>query len=69
MLPRLAELINVGKNMNVQIGQSAATSKGLVGSIVEVYNNYSRVLLITDINSKIPVRVGKKNIKEIFKIA
>ena len=59
-------LINVGKNMNVQIGQSAATSKGLVGSIVEVYDNYSRVLLITDINSKIPVRVGKKNIKAIL---
>ena len=32
----------------------------------EVYDNYSRVLLISDINSKIPVRVGKNNKKAII---
>ena len=59
-------IVNVGKNKNIQIGQAAATSKGLVGSVIEVFENYSRILLITDINSKIPVRVGKKKIKAIL---
>ena len=62
---RKSIIINVGRNMDIQIGQAATTSKGLAGSIVEVYDYYSRVLLITDINSKIPVRIGKKNIKAI----
>ena len=59
-------IINVGKNMGVQVGQAATTSKGLIGSIVEVYDNYSRVLLITDINSKIPVSISEKNKKAIL---
>lgn len=58
-------IINVGLTSNIQEGQAAITAKGLVGSVVEVYDNYSRVLLITDINSKIPVRIGEKNIKGI----
>ena len=44
----------------------ALTSKGLIGSVFEVYEKYSRVLLISDINSKIPVRVGENNIKAII---
>ena len=59
-------IVNVGKNKNIQIGQAAATSKGLVGSVIEVFENYSRILLITDINSKIPVRVGTNNIKAVL---
>ena len=58
-------IINVGSTSNIQKGQAAITAKGLVGSVVEVYDNYSRVLLITDINSKIPVRIGEQNIKAI----
>ena len=59
-------IINAGKNMDIQKGDAALTSKGLIGSIVDVYEKYSRVLLITDINSKIPVRVGKNNKKAII---
>ena len=59
-------VITAGKNMNIQKGDAALTSKGLIGRVIEVYKKYSRVLLINDINSKIPVRVGKQNVKAII---
>ena len=59
-------IISAGKNMNIRKGDAALTYKGLIGSVIEVYENYSRVLLISDINSRIPVRVGEKNIKAII---
>ena len=59
-------IINAGKNMNFSKGDTALTNKGLIGSVIEVYDKYSRVLLINDINSKIPVRVGKNNKKAII---
>ena len=58
-------IINGGNNMYIRKGDSALTSKGLVGSVIDVHDKYSRVLLITDINSKIPVRIGKNNKKAI----
>ena len=45
--------------MYIRKGDAALTSKGLIGSVIDVHDKYSRVLLITDINSKIPVRIGK----------
>ena len=59
-------IINAGRNMDIRKGDAALTSKGLIGSVFEVYEKYSRVLLISDINSKIPVRVGENNIKAII---
>ena len=59
-------IINAGENMNISKGDSALTNKGLIGSVIEVYDKYSRILLINDINSKIPVRVGKNNKKAII---
>ena len=59
-------IVNAGKNNNINKGDTALTSKGLIGSVIEVYDNHSRVLLLNDINSKIPVRVGKKNKKAII---
>ena len=58
-------IINGGKNMHIRKGDAALTSKGLIGSVIDVHDKYSRVLLITDINSKIPVRIGKNNKKAI----
>ena len=56
----------INRNFDIRKGDAALTSKGLIGSVFEVYEKYSRVLLISDINSKIPVRVGKNNIKAII---
>jgi len=59
-------IINAGENMGIRKGDAALTNKGLIGSVIEVYEKYSRVLLINDINSRIPVRIGEKNIKAII---
>ena len=59
-------IVNAGNNMNIKKGDAALTSKGLIGSVIDVYDTYSRILLITDINSKIPVRIGEKNVKAII---
>lgn len=59
-------IVNAGENMNIKIGDAAFTSKGLIGSVIEVYEKFSRILLISDINSKIPVRIGENNVKAII---
>lgn len=52
-------LVAVGKGAGVAKGQAALTGSGLAGRVVEVGDKISRILLITDINSRIPVAVGK----------
>ena len=47
--------INVGKRNGVKLGNAVVNNWGMVGRIVQLGNNVSRVLLITDINSQIPV--------------
>ncbi len=51
-------LVNAGRNDGVARGQAALTGEGLAGRVVSVGNKASRVLLVTDINSRIPVVVG-----------
>lgn len=50
-------LINAGVNHGVKKGQAALTGDGLAGRVAEVGRTSARVLLITDINSRIPVVV------------
>lgn len=51
-------LINVGLNDGVKKGFPVILSgKALLGRVVEVYPNYSRVMLITDKNNKIDVEI------------
>jgi rod shape-determining protein MreC len=47
-------IILAGKNHGVKKGQPVINHQGLVGRIIEVGDKTSRVLLVTDINSKIP---------------
>ena len=49
-------LINVGSKNGARLGQAVMSSFALVGVLVEVADEYSRVLLITDLNSQIPVK-------------
>lgn len=51
-------LVNAGRRDGVDKGQAALTSAGLAGRVVEVGQRSARVLLVTDINSRIPVLVG-----------
>jgi rod shape-determining protein MreC len=51
-------LVSVGVAEGVEQGQAALTGDGLAGRVAEVGNNTSRVLLVTDMNSRIPILVG-----------
>lgn len=51
-------LVNAGLRDGVAKGQAAITSAGLAGRAAEVGQRSARVLLVTDINSRIPVLVG-----------
>jgi rod shape-determining protein MreC len=50
-------LVNVGSGQGVRRGMAAVTGTGFVGVVVEVGERHSRVLLMTDLNSQIPVVV------------
>ncbi len=54
-------LINAGRKDGVKIGQPAISSLGLVGYVINVSLNSSRILLIIDINSMIPVYLTESN--------
>ena len=48
-------IINVGSNKNIKNGMAALDGKNFIGRIVDVNFFSSRVLLVSDLNSKIPV--------------
>lgn len=50
-------IVNAGAREGVRKGQAAATGEGLIGRIASVGQRSSRLLLITDLNSRIPVFV------------
>ena len=51
-------LIDAGMRRGVAVGQAVVDAQGLVGRIVAVGSFSARVLLITDLNAKIPVLVA-----------
>jgi len=53
-----AVVINAGAREGVKRGQAALTGSGLAGRVTQVGQRSARVLLVTDINSRIPVFVG-----------
>jgi rod shape-determining protein MreC len=59
-------LINAGSVDHVARGQAAITGEGLVGRLTEVGDRASRVLLITDLNSRIPVTVEGTHVPAIL---
>jgi rod shape-determining protein MreC len=50
-----ALLVSTGPNHSVTRGEIALDERGLVGRVTEVGSRSARVLLITDLNSRIPV--------------
>jgi rod shape-determining protein MreC len=48
-------VVSVGRIEGVDRGQPVLSSYGLVGRVVEVGEHYARILLLTDLNSRIPV--------------
>ncbi|UXN34275.1 rod shape-determining protein MreC [Avibacterium paragallinarum] len=58
-------VINKGENDGVYIGQAVIDEKGVVGQIISVGANTSRVLLLTDITHSIPVQVLRNDVRTI----
>ncbi|MDF1791461.1 MAG: rod shape-determining protein MreC [Thalassobaculaceae bacterium] len=52
-------MITAGRRQGVSLGNAAVSGEGLVGGVVEVGEEYSRVLLITDLNSQIPIVIER----------
>lgn len=50
-------LAGAGQNDGVRKGQPVISGEGLVGRVVEAGNNSSRILLLTDYNSRVPVMI------------
>ncbi len=48
-------VVTAGKTDGVREGMAAMTGEGLIGRVIEVGDWSSRILLITDLNSRIPV--------------
>ena len=59
-------IINAGTRDGVDMGQAGMTGYGLVGRIAGVGSRSARLLLITDINSRIPVLVGIDRVRAIM---
>ncbi|HET6390988.1 rod shape-determining protein MreC [Hyphomicrobium sp.] len=58
--------IDAGRKRNVKEGYPVINGDGLVGRIVDVAPAVSRVLLATDLNSRIPVRIGPNAVRGIL---
>ncbi len=59
-------LVTAGGRDGVAKGQAVMTAEGLVGRVTQAGYRSARVLLITDINSRIPVRVGEAGDRAIL---
>jgi rod shape-determining protein MreC len=59
-------IINKGSKDNVKLGMAVLDEKYLIGKVVEVNYTTSRVLLLSDINSKIPVNIEPGGIQSIL---
>lgn len=55
-----------GDSDKVKKGQVVLSDRGVVGRVDRVGNMYSKILLITDINSRIPVMVEKNRVRGIL---
>ena len=59
-------IVNKGSKDSVKLGMAVLDGNYLVGKIVEVNYSTSRALIISDLNSKIPVSIEPGNIQSIL---
>ena len=59
-------IVNKGSKDRVKLGMAVLDGSYLVGKIVEVNYSTSRALLVSDLNSKIPVGIEPGNIQSIL---
>jgi rod shape-determining protein MreC len=59
-------LVNAGTQAGVEKGDAVVNGDGLIGRIAETGRQSGRVLLITDLNSRVPVVIEKTRIRAIL---
>ncbi len=59
-------LINAGARAGIAKGQAVVTGEGLVGRISGVGSRSARILLITDLNSRIPVAIEPSRARAVL---
>ena len=59
-------IINKGSKDNIKIGTNVYDQSYLVGRVIEVNYKTSRVLLMSDLNSNVPVTIAPQNIQAII---
>ena len=50
-------IVNAVRNDGIQVGQAVTSADGILGRVIEVCSRSARVLLLTDLNSRVPVMV------------
>ncbi len=60
-------IINVGLNDGVEKGQVVVNENGLVGRVLETFEKASRILLLTDYASRVPVKILGANLRGIVR--
>jgi rod shape-determining protein MreC len=59
-------VVDAGRENGVSRGQAAITGEGLIGRVAEVGNRAARILLITDLNSRVPVVVEGSRLRAVL---
>jgi rod shape-determining protein MreC len=59
-------VVNKGSKHNIKLGMSVLDGEYLIGKVVEVNYLTSRILLLSDLNSKIPISIEPKGILSIL---
>ncbi|MBL8884580.1 MAG: rod shape-determining protein MreC [Hyphomicrobium sp.] len=59
-------MIDAGETQKVHAGYPVINADGLVGRVIETGLSSSRVLLVNDLNSRIPVVVGKTSVRAVM---
>lgn len=60
-------IVNVGENQGITRGNEVVNEEGLIGRVVEVYPNRSRILLMTDYTFRLPVRILESRVQGIVR--
>lgn len=59
-------LVNAGRSRGLREGYAVINGDGFVGRVVHAGESASRVLLVTDLNSRIPVFVGPSAVRAVL---
>lgn len=59
-------VVNLGRDQSIKNGYAVIDSNGLIGRVVTAGKEASRILLLTDLNSRVPVFVEPEHVRAIL---